>query len=253
MGRTGQRRWVLAAALAAGLAVAGCGTATAPGAAGSPDPAAIPVTAAPAAGDPAATGTGTGPTRRAAPGAQGVAGGAPPPALDTPLPDEGERSSAPETTDWVTETGTARSWLLDPCLPTAYPTDARRTGFKTVSQTGPEYQGARQLATYATPEDADEAMEGFRRALAACSTGRTEQGSAWEWVTRDERGLGDDGLLAASTVGGAGFSPAGDRVAVTRVGSSVFLAFSSGESSSAEFDGAAEEVRAVAQRFVDSA
>ncbi len=77
-------------------------------------------------------------------------------------------------------------------------------------------------------------------------------GSRWEWVTRDEPGLGDGGLLAASTVGGPGFSPAGDRVAVTRVGSTVFLAFSSGESGAAEIDGAAEEVRRVAQQFLDS-
>uniref|UniRef100_UPI001BDC1828 hypothetical protein n=1 Tax=Pseudonocardia lacus TaxID=2835865 RepID=UPI001BDC1828 len=195
---------------------------------------------------PAGT-AGTGPTRRATPGAP--VGGIVP---DVPLPDEGERSSSPETTDWATVTGIARTWLLDPCSPTEYPTDARRTGFKTVSRTGPEFHEARQLATYPSVDDAAEVMAGFRRALAACSTGGTEQGGRWEWVTREEPTLGDEGLLAASTVGGPGFAPAGDRVAVTRVGASVFLAFSNGESGVAEIDGAAELVREVAREFLDS-
>jgi hypothetical protein len=240
------RRWVLVAALAAGTAVAGCGTAPPPSAAGGATTSATAV--APPTGPADPTATGTGPTRRAAPADAG-GGGVP---LDTPLPDEGERSPSSETTDWATENGTDRTWLLDPCSPTAYPTDAARTGFKTVSRTGPEFSEARQLAAYPSPEVATEAVEGFRRALTACSTGTTPDGSRWEWVTREEPGLGDDGLLAASTVGGPGFSPAGDRVAVTRVGSTVFLAFSSGESSAAEIDGAADEVRRVAQQFLDS-
>ncbi len=63
-------------------------------------------------------------------------------------------------------------------------------------------------------------------------------------VTGGNRGIG----LAIAQA----FAALGDRVAVTRVGPTVFLAFSSGESSAAEIDGAAEEVRRVAQQFLDS-
>jgi hypothetical protein len=206
-------------------------TASVPSSAGSPS-------AAPPAG-PAVTGVGT------------AGGGELPP--DLLLPNEGERSAVSEFSDWTTNNAPGQAWLLDPCRPTAYPTDAQRVGFRTVSRTGPEAADARQLAQYPTPEIAAEVMAGFRRALAACSTGgQPADGTGWQWVTAEAPDLGDEGLLAASTVGGPGFSPTGDRVAVTRVGSAVFLAFGSGEYSTAALDGGAADARAVAQTFIDS-
>jgi hypothetical protein len=171
---------------------------------------------------------------------------------DAQLPDEGGRSTSPEFTDWITETDTRHAWLLDPCSPTAYPTDQQRTGFKMVSQSGPEALDARQLAVYPSPEVAAEVMAGFRRALTACSSGTTKLGSRWQWVTQEAPGLGDDGFLAASTEGGPGISPAGDRIAVARTGSAVFLAYGGGEFATAEIDDASTAVRDVVREFLDS-
>jgi uncharacterized membrane protein YeiB len=171
---------------------------------------------------------------------------------DVLLPDEGRRSSAPEFTDWATDRRLDRSWLLDPCRPTAHPTDARRTGFRTVTRRGPEVEEGRQLAVYPAPEVAAEAVAGFRRALVACRTGgRAAEGNRWEWVTADAPDLGD-GFVAASTIGGPGYSPTGDRIAVTRRGSAVFLAFNRGEYATARLDGGTRAVRDVARAFLAS-
>lgn len=171
---------------------------------------------------------------------------------DLLLPNEGERSTQPEFTDWTTDDAVDQAWLLDPCMPTAYPTDQQRTRFRTVSQTGPEAHDARQLAVYPSAEVATEALAGFRRALAACSIGTTRAGSRWQWVSEDVPTLGDEGLVAGSTVGGGEFSPTGNRIAVTRVGDVVFLAYGAGEFSTAALDGGAGDAQAVAQEFLDS-
>jgi hypothetical protein len=168
------------------------------------------------------------------------------------LPDEGGRSTVAEFTDWTTDRTLDRAWLLDPCLPTAYPTDRQRTRFRTVSREGPEAQDARQLGEYPTPDAAAEVLAGFRRALDACSTGRADHGATWTWVTADAPDLGDDGFLAASTFVGPQYSSHGARIAVTRAGSAVFLAYAGSEYSTAELDGGAQAVREVAQRFLDS-
>jgi hypothetical protein len=168
------------------------------------------------------------------------------------LPDEGGRSTVAEFTDWTTDRTLDRAWLLDPCLPTAYPTDQQRTRFRTVSRQGPEAQDARQLGEYPTPDAAAEVLAGFRRALDACRTGRADHGASWTWVTADAPDLGDDGFLAASTFVGPQYSSHGARIAVTRAGSAVFLAYAGGEYSTAELDGGAQAVREVAQRFLDS-
>jgi hypothetical protein len=169
-----------------------------------------------------------------------------------PLPDEGGRSDTAEFTDWTTDDALDRAWLLDPCQPTAYPTDAQRTRFKTVFREGPEAYDARQLGVYPSAEAATEVVAGFRRALEACRTGTKPSGTGWTWATRDAPDLGEDGFLAAVWFGGQQFAPYGHRIAVTRVGDAVFLAYTYGEYSSAEFDGGAEQVQQVAQRFLDS-
>lgn len=173
---------------------------------------------------------------------------------DVLLPNENERSTSPEFTDWTTDTAIGRAWLLDPCRPTAYPTDAERVRFRTVARTGPEAHDARQLAEYPTAQIATEAFAGFRRALAACGNGTDRaNGTTWEWVVADVPALGEDGFLAASTYGGGpDHSPYGDRIAVTRTGSMVFLVFASAEFSSADIDGGAFAAQQVAQAFLDS-
>jgi hypothetical protein len=236
--RHGVRWGPVGAAAAVLLALGGCSTAPPPP---GPPPSAV-ITPPPGS---AAARAAAGGTARPAPDDPGV-----PP--DATLPDEGGRSTSPEFTDWITETDTQHAWLLDPCSPTTYPTDRQRTGFKMVSQTGPEALDARQLAVYPSPEVAAEVMAGFRRALTACSTGSTQLGSRWQWVTQEAPDLGDDGFLAASTEGGSGFSPAGDRIAVARTGSAVFLAYGGGEFSTAEIDDASTEVLDVVRQFLDS-
>lgn len=169
------------------------------------------------------------------------------------LPNEGEKSDSPEFTDWITDNATGQPWLLDPCRPTEYPTDRQRLAFRSVSRTGPEAHDARQLAVYPSPEVAAEVLAGFRRALAACATGTSPQGLTWQFVTRDAPDLGDDGLLAASVIGvGPGASPSGDRIAVTRVGAAVFLAYGGGEFQTAELDGGVDAARDVAEEFLES-
>jgi hypothetical protein len=166
------------------------------------------------------------------------------------LPDEGRRTDSPEFTDWTTDDRAGQAWLLDPCQPTTYPTDAQRVSFRTVSRTGPEAHDARQLAVYPSAAVAAEAVAGFRRALDACSTGTTPTGLRWKWVSQDAPDLGDGGLLAASVYGDE--SPTGDRIAVARAGSAVFLAYLGGEYGTAELDQGSADARAVVQRFLDS-
>lgn len=167
------------------------------------------------------------------------------------LPDEGGRSTTVEFTDWTTDNTLDREWLLDPCRPTAYPTDRQRTGFRTVEREGPEAHDARQLGVYPTAEVAAEVLAGFRRALEACRTGQVRD-TPWTWVSRDVPDLGDEGLLAASTFGAGQQAAYGDRIAVTRSGNVVFLAYAFGEYYTAEIDGGTEAAQEVAQRFLDS-
>jgi hypothetical protein len=168
------------------------------------------------------------------------------------LPDEGRRSTVVEFTDWITDPALDRAWLLDPCLPTAYPTDGRRVGFRTVSREGPEAFDARQLGVYPTADVAAEVLAGFRRVLAACRTGQLQGGARWTWVTAEAPDLGDEGFLAASTFVAPEYASNGARIAVTRAGNAVFLAHATGEYYTAEIDDGAQAVREVAERFLDS-
>jgi hypothetical protein len=165
------------------------------------------------------------------------------------LPNEGEPADSSDVTAWETDDTADKPWLLDPCRPTDFPTDTDRTGFRTVSRTGPELFQARQLAVYDSESTATEAMAGFTRALTACKTGGdAAQGEAWQWAF-EEIAVGDEGLLAASKTGEA---PFGNRVAVTRVDAMVFLAFDEGEYGSAEIDEGARLTQQVAEKFVAS-
>lgn len=168
------------------------------------------------------------------------------------LPNEGEGSEGPDVTPWTTDNALNTPWLLDPCRPTDYPTDDDRTGFRTVSRTGPEMAQARQLAVFASEEVAREAFAGFTRVLDACRTGGDPaQGDAWQWVVEPVE-VGDEGFVAASTVGGETAAPYGNRIAVTRVGAMVFLAFDEGEYGTAAIDDGARKTQEVAETFVAS-
>jgi hypothetical protein len=168
------------------------------------------------------------------------------------LPNENEGSTSSEVTRWTTDKTIGQAWLLDPCRPTAYPTDSKRTSFRTVSRTGPEMRQARQLAAFPTTDTAVEAVAGFRRALTACRTGgNAAQGNAWKWVTEDIK-VGDEGFVAASTIGGPNYALSGNRIAVTRKGSLVFLAYDEGEYGTAEIDEGARLTQRVAEKFVAS-
>ncbi len=106
---------------------------------------------------------------------------------------------------------------------------------------------------YPDPAVAAQAVAGFRRVLSACRTGgRAAEGNRWQWVTAEVPGLGDEGFVAASTRGGPGFSATGERIAVTRSGSTVFLAYAGGEFTTAEIDDGARAVQRVAQAFLDA-
>lgn len=165
------------------------------------------------------------------------------------LPNEGEPSTDPDLTDWTTDGDRERPWLIDPCRPTAYPTDARRTDFRTVSRTGPELFQARQLAVYPTPEVAAEVMAGFRRVLTACRTVRRDAyGGRLQWVSDLDVRVGDEAVTAASSLT---TMPGGDRLTVTRVGTMVFLAYDGGEYGTAELDEGAWSTRRVAEAFVE--
>jgi hypothetical protein len=168
------------------------------------------------------------------------------------LPNENEGSTSAEVTKWTTDNTIGQQWLLDPCRPTAYPTDSKRTAFRTVSRTGPELRQARQAATFPTADTAAEVLAGFRRALTACKTGgNAAEGNAWKWVTEDID-VGDDGFVAASNIGGPNYSLSGNRIAVTRTGSLVFLAYDEGEYGTAEIDEGARLTQRVAERFAAS-
>jgi hypothetical protein len=111
---------------------------------------------------------------------------------------------------------------------------------------------ARQLAAFPTTDTAVEAVAGFRRALTACRTGgNAAQGNAWKWVTEDIK-VGDEGFVAASTIGGPNYALSGNRIAVTRKGSLVFLAYDEGEYGTAEIDEGARLTQRVAEKFVAS-
>ena len=247
------RRTRVAGALAVLVVLAGCsGPADGAGAAPAPPPGSRAPTS-PAPTSPAPTSPAPSGPAPSGPAPSGPAPSVEPAVPDTLLlPDEGRRSTVAEFTDWTTDRTLARAWLLDPCLPTTYPTDGQRVRFRTVSREGPEAFDARQLGVYPTAEVAAEVLAGFRRVLAACRTGQRDGGAPWTWVTADAPDLGDDGFLAASAFVAPQYSSHGARIAVTRVGSAVFLAHAGGEYGTAEIDDGAQAVREVAQRFVDS-
>ncbi|CAN5667251.1 hypothetical protein BH24ACT13_BH24ACT13_10220 [soil metagenome] len=168
-----------------------------------------------------------------------------------------EEFSVTSTRDMDTE------WDLDPCSPTAYPTDALRTDFYEATLSGPEHTEVRQVAVYPSAADAHEVMAGFRRVLAACATSNHVEGSQARYQTAELR-LGDDALATSQTLyqdfSGENEPPrwapalGGSYGAVIRVGNAVHLAANYAEwtPQSPVDDRGAKEVRRAAAGTADA-
>jgi hypothetical protein len=88
--------------------------------------------------------------------------------------------------------------------------------------------------------------------LTACRTGGdAKQGEAWQWNS-EPIDAGDEGFVAASSISGELAAPFGHRVAATRVGTMVFLAYDEGEYGTATIDDGAREVQRVAEEFASA-
>lgn len=118
-------------------------------------------------------------------------------------------------------------WLLDPCMPTAYPTDRHRVAMVSLTRTrseGPWFEG-RQLAVYPDEATAVKVMAGFRRAVAVC--GRTDR-SAVGGPTYSEQvpvDPGDEARLISDMSVLERREPASGRYTIVmRDGRSVYLA-----------------------------
>lgn len=154
----------------------------------------------------------------------------------------------------------ATGWALDPCRPTAYPTDSLRTDFYQARREGPEWVEVRQVGVYPSEADAHEVMEGFRRVLTACAQ-RVYDDPPYSLVQHDTANLSvaDDGLISMAsyylTFDGPNWVPAvgGAYTAVVRVGNAVYLAHENGEGmpESLVHDESAISVRRAAARAAE--
>jgi hypothetical protein len=68
-------------------------------------------------------------------------------------------------------TDVSTPWVLDPCVPTAYPSDRSRTSFRSVTYSAGDAGETAQVATYVDAAAAEDAVAGFGRAVAACGNG----------------------------------------------------------------------------------
>lgn len=127
------------------------------------------------------------------------------------------------------DVGTA--WLLDPCMPTAYPTDGERDAMTSLTRTRAEggWFEARQLAVYPDEATAAKAMAGFRRAVAVCgSTDRTAGGGP-RYSSQLPADPGDEARIFWDVYLTESREPVhGGYTVVMREGRSVYLAAVSG-------------------------
>ena len=79
------------------------------------------------------------------------------------------------------------TWSLDPCGPTAWPSDPARTGWASLSRGLGDGVEVRQVAVYADEADATAVLDGFRRAADACwaPPGDTSAPHIWQETTPD--------------------------------------------------------------------
>lgn len=140
--------------------------------------------------------------------------------------DAGWRGEAGDTT--VTRSRDPDApWALDPCHPTAHPTDPARTSSLRLTRSGPGLRHNLHLALYRDERTAAEVLAGFRRVLSACA--RRISGDDGPAATREvwryqRLAVGEDAVIATAgyTVEDRAVSGVASAAAV-RVGNAVFV------------------------------
>lgn len=146
-------------------------------------------------------------------------------------------------------------WSLDPCHPSAYPTDSARTSSLRLTRSGPDLRHNLHLALYPDERTAAEVLAGFRRVLSACAQRTTADGgpaATREVWTYQRLSVGDEALIATAgyTVEDRAVSGAASA-AVVRVGNAVFVRVDYREGLPGRPDPATDEVARSAQRNLE--
>ncbi len=192
----------------------------------STSPTAEPTPAPSSAPLPLPTGSSV-PSPSASPTGSGTSGN---PLAGFHLPEEKKWLAYPPAVTVTLSRDPMTAWLLDPCIPTAYPTDSQRVAMLTLTSSEGESSAGRQLAVYPDAATAADVMTGFRRVLAACATHHSPSGST-EYYFSSPVALGDEALLAwnVSKDPSGRQVPFGGYDVVVRDGRSVYLASIGGE------------------------
>jgi hypothetical protein len=121
-------------------------------------------------------------------------------------------------------------WALDPCNPTAYPSDQRRTAMRSLQRSGPEFAEALQLALYADASTAASVLGEFTSALDHCRDTSPDGGTThWIWISED-LDMSDGGVIAILRYEVDGLQALGSQyVAAYRTGNAIVMRSSSGE------------------------
>lgn len=86
------------------------------------------------------------------------------------------------------DSGGTVTWTLDPCEPTTYPQDTRRTGWASQEFFVGDSGTTQQVATYADEQEAADVVEAFRRVVDACWPGPDEATADLVWREYAESG-----------------------------------------------------------------
>ena len=121
-------------------------------------------------------------------------------------------------------------WALDPCNPTAYPSDQRRTAMRSLQRSGPEFAESLQLALYADASTAASVLAEFTSALNRCRDTSPDGGTThWIWTSED-LDMSDGGVIAILRYEVDGLQALGSQyVAAYRTGNAIVMRSSSGE------------------------
>lgn len=189
----------------------------------SPAPSASPTSEPipPPSGAPSPSATGSSPPSPAgSPTGVGASGN---PLAGFHFPEEATWRPVPHEVTVERSDAVGTPWALDPCLPTAYPTDQQRIAMVSLNRLGPEAGDVRQLAVYPDVATAADVMAGFRRVLAACAR-PSYPGGPNTYVTAPVH-IGDEGLVVVdSSYQDGRQAPGGGYSVVMRDGRSVYLA-----------------------------
>jgi PknH-like extracellular domain len=120
-------------------------------------------------------------------------------------------------------------WALDPCNPTAYPSD-QRTAMRTLRRSGPEFAADLQLALYPDASTAASVLADFTSALDRCRDTSPDGGTTHRIWTSEDLDIADGGVIAILRYEVDGLQPPGSQhVAAYRTGNAIFMRSSSGE------------------------